>query len=93
MPAHRSLRQLQALARRGIAVILSTHGPDHAFLCADRVALLHGGRLLAIGTPDEVITSERLRRLYGVSVDVIVVEPPGGRRGRVCVPSLARRDG
>jgi ABC-type multidrug transport system ATPase subunit len=40
-------------ARRGIAVILSTHDPDHAFLCADRLAMLHEGRL-AYGVDVEV---------------------------------------
>ena len=39
----RVLAEIQALAGRGIAVVLSTHDPDHAFLCAHRVALLHGG--------------------------------------------------
>jgi iron complex transport system ATP-binding protein len=37
----RVLGQIEHLARRGIAIMLSTHDPDHAFLCAHRVALLH----------------------------------------------------
>ena len=41
----RVLGEIATLARRGIAVILSTHDPDQAFLCAHRVALLHEGRL------------------------------------------------
>jgi iron complex transport system ATP-binding protein len=85
----RVLAQVQSLARRGIAVVLSTHDPDQAFLCAHRVALLHGGRLVALGTPAEVITAERLAATYGVSVDVVQVEQDGEVR-TVCLPRLGR---
>jgi iron complex transport system ATP-binding protein len=36
----------------------------------NRVALLDGGRLIAQGPPAEVLTPERLRAVYGVSVVV-----------------------
>jgi len=84
----RVLAQVGALARRGIAVILSTHDPDQAFLCADRVALLHQGRLERIGSPDEVITREHLRAIYGVDVEIVRVRGDGFDT-QVCVPSLA----
>ena len=45
----RVLEHIQALARSGIGVLLSTHDPDQAFLCATRVAMLHGGRLARLG--------------------------------------------
>ena len=83
----RVLSQVESLAGRGIAVIMSTHDPDHAFLCADRVAMLHQGRLVQMGSPDEVITHESLGRIYGVAVDVVRLER-GGRQVQVCVPSL-----
>jgi len=35
----RVLDQISALAKRGMAVVLSTHDPDHVFLCGDRAAL------------------------------------------------------
>jgi ABC-type cobalamin/Fe3+-siderophores transport system ATPase subunit len=68
------------------AVVLSTDEPDHAFLCADRVALLHGGRLVALGTPEEMLTPENLRLLFGVDVAVVFL-PEVGRR--VCSRSSA----
>ena len=40
----RVLEHIQALAQTGIGVLLSTHDPDQAFVCADRVAMLHEGR-------------------------------------------------
>jgi iron complex transport system ATP-binding protein len=86
----RVLVQVETLARRGIAVIFSTHDPDQAFLCAQRVALLSQGRLVALGAPEAVITPERLGAIYGVSVEIALIQGPGGARTRVCVPSLAR---
>jgi iron complex transport system ATP-binding protein len=53
----RVLGEISHLARRGIAAMLSTHDPDHAFLCAYRVALRHDGRLARLGAPAEVITA------------------------------------
>jgi iron complex transport system ATP-binding protein len=86
----RVLGHVQTLARRGIAVILSTHDPDQAFLCADRAALLHGGRLVRLGAPEEVITPASLQETYGVEVEVRELQRTGAGPVRVCVPSLAR---
>jgi iron complex transport system ATP-binding protein len=88
----RVLGHVEALAARGIAVMLSTHDPDQAFLCAHRTAVLHGGRLAALGAPTDVITPTSLRALYGVEVDVVVIPGEGGRSARVCVPSLGGRE-
>ncbi|HYM04848.1 MAG TPA: ABC transporter ATP-binding protein, partial [Stellaceae bacterium] len=76
-----------------IAVVFSTHDPDHVFLCGDRVALLHGGRLEEIGTPEAVITPQSLQRIYGVEVQVVDLPD---HETRTCVPSvhgLRRRQG
>ncbi len=63
------LDQVRRLAASGLAVMFSTHHPEQAFACAGRVAMLHGGRLAPPGTPDAVITPERMRAVYGVEVD------------------------
>ena len=81
----RVLTQVRRLSERGIAVVLSTHDPGHAFLCADRVALLHGGRLVALGPPAETATPESLRLLYGVEVAVV---PLPGQGRTVCTPLI-----
>ena len=81
----RVLRQIAALARSGISVLFSTHDPDHVFLCGDRVALLQGGTLEALGTPDAVITSAALQRLYGVEVQIVDLPD---HQTRTCVPSI-----
>jgi ABC-type cobalamin/Fe3+-siderophores transport system ATPase subunit len=85
----RVLDQVTALARSGIGVLLSTHDPDQAFQCADRVALLRDGGLIGQGAPREALTSESLRALYGVEVRVVDASLPDGTRRRVCVAAPA----
>lgn len=87
----RVMEHIQALARAGMGVLLSTHDPDQAFICADRVAMLHEGRLARTGVPAEAITAESLRQLYGVDVEVIEVETESGTRRTACIPLLQQR--
>lgn len=63
----RVLEHIAQLRQQGMAVLLSTHQPEHALRIADRIALLGGGCLVAIGTPASTATPERLATLYGVS--------------------------
>ena len=65
------LELIRRLAHRdGLAVVLSLHDLNLAALYADRLALLGHGRLLAVGSPGEVLTAERLTRVYDVPVVV-----------------------
>jgi iron complex transport system ATP-binding protein len=80
----RVLEQVRRLRARGLAVVLSTHHPEQAFACADRVAMLHAGRLFRLGPPAEVITRDTMRTVYGVEVDVVALD--GRADARVCLP-------
>lgn len=64
----RVMRQIRVLADQGLAVLFTTHDPNQAHRCADRVALLGEGRLLATGSPREVLTPQALEGLYGAPV-------------------------
>jgi iron complex transport system ATP-binding protein len=80
----RVLDAVRGLAEtRALSVLLSTHHPEQAFACADRVAVLAGGELLRIGAPHEVVTPETLRACYAVDVAVL---PVADDHYRVCVP-------
>jgi len=83
----RVLQHIRSLSGSGIGVLLSTHDPDHAFLCADRVAMLHEGRLVHHGPPAEVITAESLKQVYGVDAIVARVAVPGNAERPVCLPT------
>ncbi|MFC3234096.1 ABC transporter ATP-binding protein [Streptomyces nitrosporeus] len=54
----------------GIAVGVVLHDLDQAAAVADRIVLLHAGRVIADGTPQEVLTPERLTDTYGIRIDV-----------------------
>jgi iron complex transport system ATP-binding protein len=70
------LQRIRGLAEAGLGVLFSSHDPDHAFLYADRAALLHQGSLLRLAPPREAITPETLRALYGIEVAVVDVASP-----------------
>jgi iron complex transport system ATP-binding protein len=85
----RVLERIAALAGTGISILFSSHDPDHAFLGAKQALLLGEGRALAIGAPEEVVRSETLERLYGVSIRILETE--NGQRA--CLPALRHRAG
>ncbi|MHB8719475.1 MAG: metal ABC transporter ATP-binding protein [Candidatus Dormibacteria bacterium] len=67
------------------AVVFVSHELNPILPLVDRVLYLVGGRW-AVGTPDQVITSERLSSLYGSRVDVLRLH---GRIVVVGVPETA----
>ncbi len=82
----RVLERIRGLADSGIGVLLSTHDPDQALLCANRVAMLHEGQLLACGDVAHVMTAEQLQKLYGIAVSVIEIALSDGGVRKVCLP-------
>ena len=77
----RLLSQIRKLASRGIAIILSSHNPDHVFMVADRVALLHEGKLVGLGPTADVLTPTALKQLYDIDVVIGSIE---GSVARLC---------
>ena len=81
----RVLRRVKELAGRKLGLLMTTHFPDHAFLCASQVAVLKAGKLLAMGRPEDVLTQHRLESAYGVSLRIVKVD----EGLRVCVPEMS----
>lgn len=67
------MRMARALATQGCAVIVVLHDLSLASAYADRLALVSGGRLEALGSPAEVLTEERVERVYGLPVELHLV--------------------
>lgn len=61
---------LDRVRRLPITVVIALHDLDQAMDC-DRVGVMDGGRLVAVGPPREVLTLERLRRTFGVHADFL----------------------
>jgi ABC-type cobalamin/Fe3+-siderophores transport system ATPase subunit len=75
------------------AVLMTTHQPAHALTHADRAVLMRNGTIVAAGTPEHVLTSQRLSELYGVRIHVAQVPLPeeDGDTQRTCFPIRPRR--
>lgn len=86
----RILKLVQALARIGYTIVMSSHYPSHAFLVAHKVLLLRNGRLLDSGHPDQVVTAENLSLLYATEIRVAGVETSGdtGSQTKICFPLM-----
>jgi ABC-type sugar transport system ATPase subunit len=80
---------LEELAERrreqGAAAVYATHDAQEALGLADRVALLHDGRLLQVGTPVEVYERPVDAFAARLTGPASVIDPPGGGSGHVLV--------
>jgi iron complex transport system ATP-binding protein len=66
------LNLVRSLAsRQRLAVLMALHDLNLVALYADRVALMAQGTPVALGSPAEVLTSERLSEVYRVALQVI----------------------
>ncbi|MEJ6619359.1 MAG: heme ABC transporter ATP-binding protein [Pontimonas sp.] len=70
------MRAIRTFANEGCAIVVVLHDLSIAAGYADRIAMIVGGKLDAIGTPDEVIVADRVSRVYGVDVDIESVGNP-----------------
>lgn len=62
-----------------IAVVMVCHDLNIAAKYADRLILLHDGRIYSAGEPSDVLTPEALKEVYGVEATVVP------HNGRPCV--------
>jgi iron complex transport system ATP-binding protein len=67
----------RSLADRGRTVAIATHDLGLAARYATRVVLLRGGCVVASGAPEEVITPDACRDVFGVEAEVAMT--PSGR--------------
>ncbi len=72
---YRLLRDLSHL--QGRSCLCVSHDLNVAAAYCDKLLLMHAGRLLAQGTPAEVLTSDLIRTAYDIEADVVL--SPTGR--------------
>ena len=65
------LETARARAAAGDGVLVVLHDLGSAGACADRVALLSAGRIVACGPPEEVLVADALSEVYRHEVDVL----------------------
>ncbi len=86
----RILKIINELARQGYSIFMTSHFPNHAFLACNKVAIMKGGKILAAGSPDDIITDSCLSELYSASIKVVtarILDKPR-KEVKVCVPML-----
>jgi len=84
----RVLRRILMLAHAGLAIVIISHGPDHAFAVASTAALLRPDGTLRVGAPEDVLDDTGLTHAYGEDVLVIRATAPDGTIVRSCVPMM-----
>jgi len=67
---HQLQGTMRKLARSGIGIVLVTHHLADIIPEIDRVILMNRGRIVADGGKTEVLTAEKLSRLFGLPVEL-----------------------
>jgi iron complex transport system ATP-binding protein len=67
------------VSRDGIAAVVAMHDLDAAARFATRVVLMRDGRVIASGSPGDVMTPEQLHAVLATDVAVGVHAPSGQR--------------
>ncbi|MCG5218011.1 ABC transporter ATP-binding protein [Streptosporangium sp. KLBMP 9127] len=62
---------LSLLRRTGLTVLIVLHDLNLAAALCDLLGVLHDGSLTAYGTPREVLTTDLVRRVFGVEASVV----------------------
>ena len=77
------LKCIQALAKEGYTIIQSTHHPEQSFMFSDQIIAMQKGRLIAQGSPKEVIQAGTIKQLYNIDTKI---ESLYQDHFRVCLP-------
>lgn len=84
----RVLRKIIQLRDRGYGIIMTTHSPDHAFLCNSKVVLLQRKKPAIFGNTVDVLTEKNLKEAYGVDVRIVQFPDSKGRIMHMCAPEM-----
>ena len=83
---YRILKTVQELKEQeGLAFFINTHFPEHALQLADRVLLLYPERCSESGHAAELLTEEKLQKLYSLPVQIAELQL-GQKNHRTVIP-------
>ena len=72
LAAQQDLREmLRGLAHRGTAILLITHHIADILPEIDRIVMMNGGRVVADGSKEELLTEHKLHKLFGRKISLI----------------------
>lgn len=61
---------LKKIARKHSGTLVATHDPLFAAKYADRILMMKNGRIISSGTPEEMLTVEKLTDVYGTAPEI-----------------------
>ncbi|WP_176086933.1 ABC transporter ATP-binding protein [Martelella sp. HB161492] len=67
---HHQLRLLRFVSGLGVTVVAALHDLNLASMFCDRLCLLQAGKLVASGTPEAVLTPQRLGEVYDIDASI-----------------------
>lgn len=67
---HHQIGLLDLVRSQDLTVIAALHDLNHAAMFCDRIAVMQGGRVVALGTPAEILTPKCLSDVFNVSAHV-----------------------
>jgi iron complex transport system ATP-binding protein len=72
------LSTLGLVAKLPVTAVIALHDLNQALAC-DSVGVLAGGRLVALGVPEEVLTVERVNAVFGIRASIVTDASDGAR--------------
>jgi len=81
----------ELVEKRRLSILISTHSPNHAFYFENRgvpvrIAMMAERRILYMGTPGDVITEEKMKRVFNISTRVFTGSGADNSKMRYIVP-------
>jgi len=68
----RVLRLVKRLSReKGLSIVMSLHDPNLAIIFSDRVVMIKDGIKVKEGDPEDVITEELIKKIYGIDAMIL----------------------
>ena len=61
----------EIVRQKGLTVLMTLHDPNLAMLFSDNVVMINEGHVIAMGAPQDVVTRDNLKKMYGIDVSVI----------------------
>jgi iron complex transport system ATP-binding protein len=62
---------LKMLSEKGMAILMANHDINLLTRFCDRIILLHEGHIISDGRPEEVITAENIKKVFGIEVEMV----------------------
>lgn len=76
------LEIIENLAKKGLAIVMSSHFPDHTFLGVNKVGIMKNKKFIALGHPSQVVNKINLKKAYGIDIELVNFS----ENRKICVP-------